>query len=380
MVIYIYNPFTNNLDAVNDTSGFLTSVTLNGDVGSATGSTFTIDTGVASNNSGSSFEFMVTGSTLQLNVSDAGDNIFLGQGAGNASNTAVTCVGLGAYSLPVITSGFANSALGFSSLNRLTIGNYNTCVGYGSGNSLITGSSNILIGPQAGTGYTGAESNNIVIQSIATSGGVTQGESNVIRLGFQGSSAGQQNKCFIAGIVGVTASNPVLTTINTSTGQLGVIATANNGVLITSNSGVPSLLANSGTPGFALIANSGAPPSWQPVASFSWSAVTGNVTNMTVNTGYFVTSGPLTLGLPATATIGQSVQVCLAAGTSWQVTQATGQQIFMGANGSGAVSTTSGASGSLASVRQGDWIEIVCVVTNTTWQANVKQGDAITVV
>lgn len=41
------------------------------------------------------------------------------------------------------------------------------------------------------------------------------------------------------------------------------IAAVNNGVLVTDNSGVPSLLANSGTPGYVLTANSGAPPSWQ---------------------------------------------------------------------------------------------------------------------
>lgn len=40
------------------------------------------------------------------------------------------------------------------------------------------------------------------------------------------------------------------------------LATLNNGVLITSNTGVPSLLAN-GTAGYVLTANSGASPSWQ---------------------------------------------------------------------------------------------------------------------
>lgn len=41
------------------------------------------------------------------------------------------------------------------------------------------------------------------------------------------------------------------------------LSSAANGVLITSNSSVPSFLANSGTPGYVLTANSGAPPSWQ---------------------------------------------------------------------------------------------------------------------
>lgn len=44
---------------------------------------------------------------------------------------------------------------------------------------------------------------------------------------------------------------------------LSGLATLANGVLITNNSSVPSLLANSGTPGFILTANAGAPPSWE---------------------------------------------------------------------------------------------------------------------
>jgi hypothetical protein len=72
--------------------------------------------------------------------------------------------------------------------------------------------------------------------------------------------------------VATTATYPTTTTANqllysSSTSVIGEITGANNGVLITSNSGVPSLLANSATPGYVLTANSGAPPSWQAAAS-----------------------------------------------------------------------------------------------------------------
>ena len=65
-----------------------------------------------------------------------------------------------------------------------------------------------------------------------------------------------------------TATYPSTTTTNeilysSATNTVGQISASNNGVLITSNTGVPSLLANSGTPGFILTANAGAPPSWQ---------------------------------------------------------------------------------------------------------------------
>lgn len=47
------------------------------------------------------------------------------------------------------------------------------------------------------------------------------------------------------------------------TGPILATSSVNDGVLITSNTGVPSLLPNSGTAGFVLTANAGAPPSWQ---------------------------------------------------------------------------------------------------------------------
>lgn len=77
-----------------------------------------------------------------------------------------------------------------------------------------------------------------------------------------------------------TAVYPVSTTINqllysSSANVVAGLTTANNGVLVTSNTGVPSLLANSSTPGYVLTANSGAPPSWQATAASSIQ-ITGN--------------------------------------------------------------------------------------------------------
>lgn len=71
-----------------------------------------------------------------------------------------------------------------------------------------------------------------------------------------------------------TATYPSTTTANqilysSSSNTVGQITTSNNGVLVTSNSGVPSFLANSVTAGFVLKANSGAPPSWQSIGAFS---------------------------------------------------------------------------------------------------------------
>jgi len=74
-----------------------------------------------------------------------------------------------------------------------------------------------------------------------------------------------------------TASYPSTTTINqilysSAANTVAGLATANDGVLITSHTGVPSLLAN-GTTGQVLTATTGAPPSWSTVSSFTPNSV-----------------------------------------------------------------------------------------------------------
>lgn len=68
--------------------------------------------------------------------------------------------------------------------------------------------------------------------------------------------------------VRTTATYPATTTADqilysSATNTIGEITAGIDGVLVSSHVGVPSWLANSGTPGFVLTANAGAPPSWQ---------------------------------------------------------------------------------------------------------------------
>jgi hypothetical protein len=88
-----------------------------------------------------------------------------------------------------------------------------------------------------------------------------------------------------------TATYPSTTTINellysSSNNVVGQITASDNGVLISGTTGIPSWLANSGTPGYVLTANSGAPPSWQAGGGGSGITTidgdTGSVTGSTV--------------------------------------------------------------------------------------------------
>lgn len=85
-----------------------------------------------------------------------------------------------------------------------------------------------------------------------------------------------------------TATYPATTTINqvlysSAANTVGGITAANDGVLISSNAGVPSWLANSGTAGFVLTANTGAPPSWQSIGASGALTTLSDDVNATVS-------------------------------------------------------------------------------------------------
>ena len=129
-----------------------------------------------------------------------------------------------------------------------------------------------------------------------------------------------------------TATYPATTTANrilysSSANVIGEIATSANGVLITNNSSVPSFLANSGTPGFVLTANSGAPPSWQAASS-------GGITTINGDTGS-ITGSSVTIRTNVAALIcGSTVQFTNSGTTSTLgVSDAIGNTIIGGASG-----------------------------------------------
>ena len=212
-------------------------VTIDGDTGSATGATVTF-TGNGASNAGSSVRFAAAGSTVDLQTSDASDNTLVGFNSGNGTLSGATNSGLGYATLHSLTTGTDNSAMGAAalhsvntgdentaagenSLGLLTSGSFNTSMGVGSLSALLTGSLNIAIGWESGLNYTTSESSNIL---IGNPGVVSEG--NAIHIGTQGSGAGQQDTCFIAGITGVTVASSAAVLINTGTGQLGTISSS----------------------------------------------------------------------------------------------------------------------------------------------------------
>lgn len=187
-------------------------ITLDGDSGSATGSTVTIV--------GSTNVITTTGSgaTLTLTTPNfnfpGNNNWFIGYQAGTATANGNN-VSLGTSSLGALNGGQNNIGIGRDAGLGLVGGGNNIAIGYGAlaigeggeniaiGYSALPGNGggvvrrNICIGSQAGSSFTSTESDNIEIGYHIGS----NGDNHTIRLGGgTGSGNFQQNLAFISGI------------------------------------------------------------------------------------------------------------------------------------------------------------------------------------
>lgn len=134
-----------------------------------------------------------------------------------------------------------------------------------------------------------------------------------------------------------------------------------------------------GAAGEVLTSNgAGAEPTWQAAGGgggITWNEITGTSSGMAVDNGYIANNaGLVTLTLPATAAVGESVRVAGKGAGGWAVAQNAGQTIHFGSS-----DTTTGVGGSLASTDQYDAIELLCITANTDFVALSSIGN-ITVV
>lgn len=161
------------------------------------------------------------------------DNIAIGHRTLQTVTQCTNNVGIGSRSLRLNSSGSTdgrgsfNIGLGVETLNKLNptaIGESrdNIAIGYQAGFNILTGSNNFFAGTLAASSLVAAESSNIIISSP----GVV-GDNNTIRIGTSGAGAGQQNKCFVAGIRGITTgvADAVAVLID-SAGQLGTVSSS----------------------------------------------------------------------------------------------------------------------------------------------------------
>jgi hypothetical protein len=124
-----------------------------------------------------------------------------------------------------------------------------------------------------------------------------------------------------------------------------------------------------GSTGQVLTVASGA-PAWASPSPLAWSEVTGTSQTAAVNTGYITNNAALvTVTLPTTIAVGQTVRVAGKGAGGWRIAQSAGQQIHFGA-----VDSTVGATGYIGSTNRYDCVELLCITANLEFVVISVQG------
>ena len=165
---------------------------------------------------------------------------------------------------------------------------------------------------------------------------------------------------------GIIASGIIgtLSSINGTDGQVIIAGTGADPIFASITSTDASIDITTGSNTLDLSVNSSA-------RRLSWTVATGSTQACAVNAGYFANyNGTLAFTLPTTAAVGDTIEICqMFAGQGFTVAVNTGETIYIGNT------NTTITTGTLASTDDGDWIELVCRVADTDWQANVKMGN-----
>jgi hypothetical protein len=374
-------------------SGAIAIQTIDGNTGSVTGSTVTIETPASSG----TLNFRGTSTTMTLNLVDANNNLAIGSassisGGSNAiaignsatattsggvaigANSSITfpgtasvAIGSGATSSGGESVVVGNSAVDNGGENNVSIGNSASTSSNGLsvavGADSIAGEFGISLGYNAGNSFSGPGEGNIYIGNIGAN------EGNTIRIGTQGSTGGEQNLCYIAGIHGATpvTGNTPQVVLCDNAGNLAPISSSTSGFVLTSN--------GTATPSFQAIPAAGVTSIAGTTNQIAASASTGAVTLSLV--------GPYT---PATYTahgvlIGEGTGsiVALAAGSSGQVLQSGGAS----ANPAYSTATypaTATGTGTILRADGTNWSATTATYPNTTTSQQILYSSSSNVV
>jgi len=102
----------------------------------------------------------------------------------------------------------------------------------------------------------------------------------------------------------------------------------------------------------------------------TWTDVTGTSQAMSVNNGYVADNASLvTLTLPTTAAIGDTVIIVGKGAGGWKITYTTSQQIVLGS------SSSTATTGNIASTNAADSITLRCTTANNVFTASSAIGN-----
>lgn len=194
-----------------------------------------------------------------------------------------------------------------------------------------------------------------------------------------------------------TTTWPATSTINrilysSATNTISEITAANQSVLCSNGSGVPSWVnlssgnvligTSSGLPassgmiggsGISISNSSGSITIAALTSGSNWTTVTGTASNTNVLSSYITNNaGLVTLTLPANFAVGDSIRVIGFGAGGWRVQANTGDIIHYG-------SQVTSAAGSLSSAGQYDTLWLFGVVANTEWTVMCSSSAGLTV-
>lgn len=212
------------------------SITIDGDSGSASGSTLTLSSRTG-NGCGATVSFDGGFSTISFNIVDANGNMTLGSSAGTSSMTGFGNCIFASQSGAFLTDGQYNCGSGYGSFSEAEGASFNSWIGTSALTFLVSGNYNFAGGYSSGQNYTSNESSNALLNHD----GVV-GDNHTMRLCMTGSGDRQVNRAFMGGVNGVSVSNMVAVTMDSVTEQIGTapFPTTPAATLITSNFTIPN--------------------------------------------------------------------------------------------------------------------------------------------
>lgn len=187
------------------------------------------------------------------------------------------------------------------------------------------------------------------------------GQSSITTLGTISTGVWQGTAVTVSnGGTGVTTMTTAYAPVLAGTTATGALQVASTGL---------------STAGFVLTSNgSSAAPSFQAATTgaLTWSTVTTS-TSMSTLHGYVANGGSLiTFTLPATAAVGETMQILGLGAGGWTIVENSGQSMNF------SPSTTAVTTGSLSSTNRYDSVTLICSVANTAW--NVFSQGSLTIV
>lgn len=384
-------PFLHNFGGTGGSGGLSGNVFLGENSGNDTLNTGASNIGIGSSSLSAvvdGFSNIAIGSQTLLSLDSGNSNIAIGDesliglnGVAGSNNIAIG-VTAGANSNTTTAN---NVFIGSGSGNSVAGSTDNVAIGYTAmvnGSSNLTQSFNVAIGSQAfqegcnnyniGIGYQAgfnlgniAGDSNIYISNLGV-----MSESNVIRIGTQGTGNGEQDACYVAGIynTAIGATNQV--TLIDNTGKLGSSTGDDGQVLIGATGGSPEW-ANI-TPGTNITITNAANSITinASTGGLAWNEITTSTVALISNNGYIMNNATGVTGtLPAISVVGDIIAIVGKNAGGWTVDVGTGQTIHFGSH------DTTTSTGSLSSTFTYDSFEMVCITANTDWVVRNSIGN-----